>query len=121
MQVLGNFTNNTNFLYIIELLTELHNPKLKLKIMFLLVQLEMMRERIKLLKIPTKADEREILLELGLPLGEDVKDLIRIVKYNTYQDWVRDRLYPKSYKSYSSRGRKPKRDVRKIILQIMDG
>jgi hypothetical protein len=36
-----------------------------------------------------------LLLELGMPLGSRVKDLIRIVKYETYQEWLNNYIHGK--------------------------
>jgi putative transposase len=119
MQTYGVLKQNPKLVYLIELLAEIGNTKLRYRIMFLLVQLEMALERVPLQEIHTKADERQILVDLGQNIGEEeIKHYIRIVKYSTYQKWIADKNYPPVYPHYSKRGPKPKRNIREIALAI---
>lgn len=117
MQIHGTLKQNCIFSNLLSLLGFAQTPWADREKLFLKVQIEMLRERVDLTKIPTKPEEREVLLELGIPLGERVKDLIHIVQYGTYQGWINNRTKDISVRPHPFQ-RKIRRNTREIVLQI---
>lgn len=73
-------------------------PRHNAQIRFLQAQIRMLRARIPSERIIVSPEERAELLRLGRELDHDVKELIRIVKPETYRRWRQER----------TRGRVPK-------------
>ena len=110
--------NNPLFAKLLDLLAISLSPNLKQENAFLKAQLEIVRKRLPKI-IKTKPMERAMLLRLGQSLGEQVRNTIEIVQYETYRSWIKNESLSYCYKHPCKRGRKSfARDTRDIILQM---
>ena len=62
---------------------------LQKQIEYLQAENELLRKRVSKQRIFLDADERARLLELGMPLGSAIRQLITIADYSTFRRWVR--------------------------------
>ena len=78
------FTQKNIFSELLSLMGRITQENLTCQIEYLKVENEILRKRLGRCMRPT-AVERRRLLRFGIPLGKDIKNIISIVRYETFQ------------------------------------
>ena len=106
-------------LNIISFLSAILGNHMACQIQFLQYENQILRRRITSRYVIPTQEERFELLKLGKPLGRNIKDIITIVKYDTFIRWIRYEKYPDKNVPHRKRGRKKKSpELRKIVAQM---
>jgi len=104
---------------IITFLASLFSEQLASQIQFLQYENQILRRRIHKRYIIPSPEERYQLLKFGKPLGKNLKDIVTIVGYDTFQRWIRIEKDPNYMKQlYKKRGPRLKApELRKLVAE----
>jgi putative transposase len=78
------------------LLAHMVNSQLVEQVQYLKVENRILRSKLGK-RVVLSPDERNRLIRFGKPLGPAIKDLISIVRYETFRNWVRGYVYLRKY------------------------
>jgi len=88
MQNCWEFTQKNVFSELLSLLGKMTQENLNQQIEYLRVENEILRKRVSKCIRPTAVEKRK-LLKFAIPLGKNIRNIISIVKYETFLLWVR--------------------------------
>lgn len=118
MQKCWEFTQRNVFSKLLSLLGRLTQENLTCQIEYLKVENEILRKRTGRCIRPT-AVERRRLLKFGAPLGKEIKNIISIVRYETFQLWVRRYKRKREPEKIKRRGRpKTLKEMRLLVVRL---
>lgn len=118
MQNCWEFIQKNVFSELLFLLGKMTQQNLTCQIEYLKVENEILRKRVGRCIRPT-AIERRRLLRFGLPLGKEIKHIISIVRYETFQLWVRRYKQKEKLEKIRRRGRpKTLKEIRQLVVRL---
>lgn len=85
---------------------------------YLTIENEILRAHIPKQRVRVTPQQRSLLLTFGQPLGDELRSLIRIVRYKTFQRWVRKQAdQPPTPRRKRGRPRTPE-EIRDLLLRL---
>lgn len=118
MQKSWEFVGRNIFSELLSLIGRMTQENLTCQVEFLKVENEILRKRVGRNIRPTPAERRR-LLKFGVPLGKDIKGIISIVRYETFQIWVRKHNGSRQTDKAKKRGRpKTLKEVRLLVVRL---
>lgn len=118
MQKYWEFTQKNVFSELLSFLGRMVQESLTHQIEYLKVENEILRKRIGRNIRPTPV-ERKRLVKFGAPLGKDLKNIISVVRYETFLLWARGYKRNKNQKRVNKRGRpKTIEEIRKLVVRM---
>lgn len=118
MQKYWEFTQKNVFSELLSLLGRMTQENLTHQIEYLKIENEILRKRVGRSIRPTPVERRK-LVKFGVPLGKDLKNIITIVKYETFLLWARGYKRNKDPERIKERGRpKTLEEIRKLVVRL---
>jgi putative transposase len=106
------------FSELLSLLGKMTQENLNQQIEYLKVENEILRKRIGKCIRPTAIEKRK-LLKFAIPIGKDIKNIISIVKYETFLLWVRKYKRKIEPEKVNKRGRpKTLEEIRLLVVKL---
>ena len=118
MQKCWEFEQKNIFSELLSLLGRMTQENLTYQIQYLKVENEILRKRVGRSIRPTPLERRK-LLKFGIPLGKDLRNIISIVRYETFQLWVRRHNRKQGPERDKRRGRpKTLKETRELAVRL---
>ncbi len=112
------FTQKNIFCELLSMVGKMTQENLACQIEYLKAENKILHKRLGKCVRPT-ALERRRLLKFGIPLGKDIKNIISIVKYETFRLWVRKYYRKQRPKKVNRRGRpKTLKEIRMLVVKL---
>lgn len=119
MQKYWEFTQKNVFSELLSLLCRMTQENLTHQIEYLKIENEILRKRVGRSIRPTPTERRK-LVKFGVPLGKDLKNIITVVKYETFLLWARGYKRNKDTERIKERGRpKTLEEIRKLVVLML--
>ena len=118
MRKYWEFTQKNVFSELLPLIGRMTQENLTYQIQYLRVENEILRKRVGRSIRPTPLERRK-LLKFGVPLGKDLRNIISIVRYETFQLWVRRHNRKQGPERDKRRGRpKTLKETRELVVRL---
>lgn len=118
MQKCWEFEQKNIFSELLSLIGRMSQENLTYQVEFLKVENEILRKRVGRNIRPSPAEKRR-LLKFGVPLGRDLRNIISIVRYETFLLWSRGYKRDKDPQKLRRRGRpKTLKEIRLLVVRL---